>query len=258
VDKGLNGFATDMTLGNAKQEEAAERRDTVVDRLRRIISDEIVTGALGPGVRLDEQGLADRFSVSRTPVREALSQLVGLGLVEKRPHKGVVVLMQSYERLLQLFEVMAELEGACARFAAERMTRHERAHLRRMHATAMVLVEENDTEKYAEHNTEFHRLIYDGTHNPALVETAFEARRKVFHFRRAQFRLANRVQLSQEEHECIVAAISRGDPNSAYESAKQHILTVREAAAQLIAATPPLAVRPARLAIGDRRPQSGG
>lgn len=215
------------------------RHETVVDRIRRILSDEIVTGALGPGIRLDEQGLADRFSVSRTPIRETLSQLSALGLVEKRPHKGVVVLMQSHERLLQLFEVMAELEGACARFAAERMNEEEKRHLKRMHQDAVALAKGDDIDGYERHNTEFHRLIYNGTHNPALVETTFEARRRIFHFRRAQFRLANRVRLSQKEHGRIVRAIVRGDGNAAYESAKAHILTVREASARLIADSEP-------------------
>lgn len=222
-------------------------RETVVDQLRRVLSDEIVTGVLGPGVRLDEQGLADRFSVSRTPIREALSQLAGLGLVEKRPHRGVVVLMQSHERLLQLFEVMAEIEGACARLAAQRMTGDEKAHLREVHNAAVALVENNDIEGYEDHNTEFHRLIYEGTHNPAMVETAFEARRKVFHFRRAQFRLSNRLRQSQEEHQGIVAAILRCDPNNAYECANRHILTVREAAAQIIATNP---TRPVHQLVG--------
>jgi len=211
-----------------------KQQETVVDRIRRIISDDIISGALGPGVRLDEQGLADRFSVSRTPIRETLSQLSALGLVEKRPHKGVIVLVQSHERLLQLFEVMAELEGACARFAAERMTDEERAHLKRMHAAAVVLAKRGDIDQYERHNTEFHRLIYNGTHNSALVETAFEARRRVFHFRRAQFRLENRVRLSQQEHGRIVRAILKGDANAAYDSAKAHILIVREASATLI------------------------
>jgi DNA-binding GntR family transcriptional regulator len=227
-----------MPLDKRRTKAARPPRETVVDQLCRILSDEIVTGVLGPGIHLDEQSLTDRFSVSRTPIRETLSQLAGLGLVEKRPHKGVVVLMQSYERLLQLFEVMAELEGACARFAADRMTGQEKLHLRRIHEGAVALVEANDVDDYEKHNTEFHRLIYDGTHNPALVETAFEARRKVFHFRRAQFRLADRLRHSQEEHERIVSAISRGDANDAYESAKQHILTVREAASELLGASP--------------------
>jgi DNA-binding GntR family transcriptional regulator len=237
-----------MAPNSIPSKKAETQRETAVDQLCRILSDEIVTGVLCPGVRLDEQSLADRFSVSRTPIREALSQLAGLGLVEKRPHKGVVVLVQSHMRLLQLFEVMAELEGACARFAAERMTAEETAHLRKMHEAAAALVEDGDVDEYEEHNTEFHRLIYDGTHNPALVEMAFEARRKVFHFRRAQFRLENRVRLSQEEHEGIVDAICQADADRAYESAKKHILTVREAAAKLPATNPThLSVQPGGL-----------
>lgn len=210
-----------------------EERETVVDQLRRILSDEIVTGVLGPGVRLDEQSLADRFAVSRTPVRETLSQLSALGLVEKRPHKGVIVLVQSQERILQLFEVMAELEGACARFAAERMSEAEKTHLHQLYDQGVSLVAVDDVPAYEELNTQFHQAIYDGTHNPALVETAFEARRRVFHFRRAQFRLTNRVPLSHAEHGRVVDAIDQGDGTRAYECMKAHILTVREAAAAL-------------------------
>lgn len=214
-------------------------RETVVDQLRRILSEEIVTGVLGPGVRLDEQGLADRFQVSRTPIREALSQLSALGLVEKRPHKGVVVLVQSQERLLQLFEVMAELEGACARFAATRMDRAERDRLLALHDGAAGLVEANDVLGYEAHNTVFHQSIYDGTHNPALVEFASDARRRVFHFRSAQFRVSDRVRLSHEEHAAIVSAILGGDGEAAYGAAKAHILTVRRASARLVARTGP-------------------
>lgn len=211
-----------------------KERETVVDRLRRILSDEIVRGVLGPGVRLDEQGLADRFAVSRTPVRETLSQLSALGLVEKRPHKGVVVLVQSQERLQQLFEVIAELEAACARFAAERMSGRERQALLDLHRSADPLVEAEDIASYAGHNISLHQAIYDGTQNPALVDTTFEARRRVLHYRRAQFRLENRVPLSHAEHGRIVAAIVAGDGTAAYEAMKAHILTVREASATML------------------------
>src|SRR6187397_1665851 len=62
-----------------------------------------------------------RFSVSRTPVREALRQLVASGLVEARAHRGAVVAQPSLDRLTEMFEAMAELEALCAWFAAERM-----------------------------------------------------------------------------------------------------------------------------------------
>jgi DNA-binding GntR family transcriptional regulator len=215
-----------------------EKRELIVDQLRRILSDEIVTGVLGPGVKLDEQALADRFEVSRTPVREVLSQLSVLGLVERRPHRGVVVLQQSQERLLQLFEVMAELEGACARFAAERMSADERGVLIALHGEAAALVEAGDAAGYDELNSRFHQLIYDGTHNPALVEIALDARRRVFHFRRAQFRIPDRVRASHQEHCRVVDAISLGDGGAAYAAMKAHILTVKDVSAAMVSRRP--------------------
>lgn len=215
-----------------------EKRELIVDQLRRVLSEEIVTGVLGPGVKLDEQALADRFQVSRTPVREVLSQLSVLGLVERRPHRGVVVLQQSQERLLQLFEVMAELEGACARFAAERMSEAEKGLLLALHAQAATLAEAADAAAYDELNSRFHRLIYDGTHNPALVEMALDARRRVFHFRHAQFRIPDRVRNSHQEHCRVVAAIAAGDGAAAYEAMKAHILTVKDVSAAMVSRPP--------------------
>ena len=104
--------------------------ETRTDRLVRALSDEIVAGRLGPGARLDEQSLADRFGLSRTPVREALGQLAAIGLVEKRPHRGVVVAAFTVERMMHMFEVMAELEALCARLAARRMSLGAKAALR--------------------------------------------------------------------------------------------------------------------------------
>ena len=86
-------------------------------------------GALPPGAALDEMELARRFSVSRTPVREAIRQLAASGLIEARAHRAAVVAQPSEERLTGMFEAMAELEALCAGFAAERMTGAERRAL---------------------------------------------------------------------------------------------------------------------------------
>src|SRR6187200_2956055 len=78
------------------------------------------------GSALDETDIARRFSVSRTPVREALRQLVASGLVESRAHRGAVVAQPSLDRLTEMFEAMAELEAICAGLAAERMPAADR------------------------------------------------------------------------------------------------------------------------------------
>ncbi len=95
---------------------------TRAEELRLQLADEIVRGVLPPGAALDETDIARRFNVSRTPVREALRQLVASGLVEARAHRGAVVAQPSIERLTGMFEAMAELEALCAGLAAERMT----------------------------------------------------------------------------------------------------------------------------------------
>src|SRR5258708_26468561 len=95
---------------------------TRAEELRLQLADEIVRGALPPGAALDETDIARRFKVSRTPVREALRQLVASGLVDARAHRGAVVARPSIERLTGRFGAMAELEALCAALPAERMT----------------------------------------------------------------------------------------------------------------------------------------
>jgi DNA-binding GntR family transcriptional regulator len=110
---------------------------TRAEELRLQLADEIVRGALAPGAALDETEIARRFSVSRTPVREALRQLVASGLVEARAHRGAVVARPSLERLGGMFEAMAELEALCAGLAAQRMTPVERQRLEAIHESAI-------------------------------------------------------------------------------------------------------------------------
>ena len=102
--------------------------------LKDEIENEIITGRFPPGERLDEVSLAERYGVSRTPIREALHALAASGLLEVRPHRGTIVAEVSPERLFEMFEVMAEMEAMCARHAARRMTEAEHRELEAAHA----------------------------------------------------------------------------------------------------------------------------
>ena len=81
-----------------------ESRVILADSIRRTLADEIFSGAIKVNHRLDEQELADRFKVSRTPVREALRQLATAGLVEIKPRRGAVVVPSDPELIGQVFE----------------------------------------------------------------------------------------------------------------------------------------------------------
>jgi len=103
------------------------------DRVRRRIADQIISGSLRPGEELDEKKLAEAFNVSRTPVREALRQRAAASLMEWRPHQSAVVAKITPSKMVEMFEVMAELEGFCGRLAACRMTTAEHATLVSIH-----------------------------------------------------------------------------------------------------------------------------
>jgi DNA-binding GntR family transcriptional regulator len=215
-------------LVNDRDLRAPTVRKTRAEELRAQLADDIVRGTLAPGQTLDEMELARRFGVSRTPVREAIRQLAASGLVETRPHRGAVVARPSHERILGMFEAMAELEALCAGLAAERMTAAERHGLEAVHEALRVLIQSGDPQRYHEANEQFHATIYAGAHNAYLAEMTFATRTRVQPFRRAQFRLIGRLAKSHMEHDRVVLAILRGDRAGAATAMRAHILTVGE------------------------------
>jgi DNA-binding GntR family transcriptional regulator len=204
------------------------RRRTLADELRLQLADEILRGLISPGAALDETELARRFGVSRTPVREAIRQLDASGLVEVRPHRGAVVARPSEERLIGMFEAMAELEALCAGLAAERMTAAERGALEAVHEELRALMHGGDPQHYHEVNEAFHATIYAGAHNSYLAEMTHATRKRVQPFRRAQFRNLGRLAKSHLEHDRVVVAILRGDRVGAAAAMRLHIVKVRE------------------------------
>ena len=202
-------------------------RITRAEELRLQLADEIVRGALPPGASLDETDLARRFSVSRTPVREALRQLAASGLVDSQAHRGAVVARPSVERLTGMFEAMAELEALCAGLAAERMSPTERHRLEAVHEELRLLSHAGNPERFHEVNERFHNTIYAGSQNDYIAEITLATRVRVQPFRRAQFRNLGRLAKSQAEHDRVVVAILRGDKTGAASAMRAHIELVR-------------------------------
>ena len=200
----------------------------------RAIADGIVIGDLKPGGKLDEATLAERFAVSRTPIREALAQLAAMGLVDRRPNRGAIVTVVTQGQLASMFESMAELEGICARFSALRMTSNERAILESSHHASSRLVHLGKKEDYETYNTEFHSCLYRGAHNTHVLELVSLTRSRLAPFRRAQFRVPGRLAKSWDEHDAIVTAIMRGDASAAGEAACAHVNKVGNASSVFV------------------------
>ncbi len=199
---------------------------TLAEKLATAIADGILSGALKPGVRLDEIGLAQQHGVSRTPVREALRQLTTSGLIDMRPRKGAIVSKATPEQVESLFVAMAEMEATCARLAAMSMTPVERRRLQAQHEAMAVLATDGDMAAYSDANVAFHSAIYAGAHNEPVSEFARSLRRRVGPFRRAQFQVAGRLTRSNQEHDAVVRAILAGDSEGAHKAMLHHVSLV--------------------------------
>jgi DNA-binding GntR family transcriptional regulator len=215
-----------------------ERRQRRADQIRLELEQRIVTGALEPGARLEEQGLADEFGVSRTPVREALAQLASMDLVELRPRQGAQVKLLSLRDLVDIFDVMAELEGMCARLAARRITAGEREQLQAAHDETKAFVAAGDADGYYAANARFHEIIYAASHNHFLKETAHGIRNRCAPYRRLQLRQVGRIAKSYAEHGAILAAILSGNEERSNQLARAHILIQGEVFNDFVAALP--------------------
>lgn len=195
-----------------------------------------MSGEFVPGSRLDEQQLAQRYSVSRTPVREALRQLATTGLIEVRPRRGAIVAEITPEQLEDLFVAMGELEATCARLAALTMSTTERRRLQALHERMGELAKTDDVTAFADANDALHAMVYAGSHNSVIADTTIALRRRLAPFRRAQFHLEGRPPRSHKEHDAVVKAILRGDAATAHSAMLKHVTLVEDSFEELIAA----------------------
>ena len=207
----------------------------IVQGLRDEIENRILTGELGPGARLDEVQLATRFGVSRTPIREALMQLCATGLVDIRPRRGAVVIELGPERLYEMFEVMAELEGLAGAHAARRHTDEDRAALVEAHDKCVESTESGDTDAYYYDNELFHSAIYAASHSVFLAEQCSTLHRRLRPYRRLQLRVRNRMKVSLTEHASIVDAILGGHAERARALLRNHIAVQGDRFSDLVA-----------------------
>ena len=206
------------------------------DRVRRQIADQIISGALRPGEELDEKKIAETFDVSRTPVREALRQLAAANLVEWRPHQSAVVAKITPSKMVEMFEVMAELEGFCGRLAARRMTPLEHKTLTSIHKKFRPFVDARDREGYHDLNKSFHEAIYTGSHNGYLREQAIALYGRLAPYRAYQLKRPDALRVASQEHKAIVDAIVSGNGDRAQRLLVDHVSLSNELFSDLVAA----------------------
>ena len=202
---------------------APTARVNLSDKIRAALEEEIVSGTLTAGCRIDEQELMERFGVSRTPAREALQQLATTGLVEMVPRQGAVVAQLSLSAYVAMLEMLAELEGLAARLSARRMPLALRKDLQAAVKACEDAAARDNVEEYERANRWFHETVYDGSLNEVLARQLREMRLRMRQPQRSLFDRPNRIRNSLIEHRVIVEAILAGDEAGADNGMVQHI-----------------------------------
>jgi len=185
-----------------------------------MILEAIDIGVYKPGDRLVESELAERFGVSRTPVREALQRLETQSLLA-RDGRSLVVASLDHSQLAELYVVRSELEGLAARLAAQHATEEEVQVLEQMIADDHALID--DPSALARANRRFHRQIHLASHNRYLYQQLDLVYRTMALMATTSLAATGRGSAALEEHATIVAAIRARDAAAAYEALKAHI-----------------------------------
>ena len=173
-----------------------------------------------PGDRLVESELAERFGVSRTPVREALQRLETQSLLT-RDGRSLIVASLDHGQLSDLYVVRGELEGLAAKLAARHATPEEVRVLRDMVEADRALT--GDPDALARANRRFHKQIHLASHNRFLVQQLDLVHRSMALLATTSISAAGRGTDTIAEHERIVAAIEAGDGEAAYRALRDHI-----------------------------------
>ena len=185
-----------------------------------MILEAIDIGTYRPGDRLVESELAERFGVSRTPIREALQRLETQSLL-MRDGRSLIVASLDHNQMAELYVVRGELEGLAARLAARHATAEEVRVLREMVDADNALA--GNPNALARANKRFHKQIHLASHNRYLVQQLDLVHRSMALMATSSLAVEGRGEIAQAEHNRIVEMIEARDEDGADEALRTHI-----------------------------------
>lgn len=189
------------------------------DQLRNAL----LTGELRPNARLVESELAERFGMSRTPVREVLQRLEAEGLVASE-RRAWTVREPTSQEIHDRYEIRAALEGYAAGLAARRLSDADRQQIQHALDAGQVYIETGDPDLLFDINERFHRAVVAAAKNEQLAELLDRNRNFFFNDRLARLLTEDEALRSTREHVGIAEAILAGEAEQAERLARRHVL----------------------------------
>lgn len=201
-----------------------ERHQTLREKILETIREAILKGNLKPGEKVAEPELAERFGISRTPIREAFRQLESEGYLTVIPRKGAVVTALSERDVQEFYAIKSILEGYAASLAAGKLTDKELEKLDAVNEKLRHLAQDGDVKTFYRIHNEFHEIFLKAADNNKLYELIHQLGLKFNRLRMASLSVNGRMEISVEEHDKLLDAFRRKDGNAAEDLVKKTAL----------------------------------
>ena len=192
-----------------------EHHQTLREKILESIRDAILKGVLKPGERVAEPELAERFGISRTPIREAFRQLESEGYLTTIPRKGAVVAALSERDLQEFYAVKSTLEGYAAKLAAKNLTDRELTKLESINGRLKQLASDGDVKSFYKTHNEFHETFLKAADNSRLHELITHLGRKFSRMRMVSLSVTGRMAISVDDHDKLIDVLRNRDGQAA-------------------------------------------
>jgi DNA-binding GntR family transcriptional regulator len=202
-----------------------ERHQTLREKILETIRDAILKGNMKPGERVSEPDLAERFGISRTPIREAFRQLESEGYLHVVPRKGAVVASLSERDIEEFYAIKIILEGFAARMAAEKLTARDLERLESINERLQKIASEGDVKNFFRVHNEFHEVFIKAAGNEKLHDMINQLVMKFKRLRLASLSQPGRMEISVEDHRNMIQAFKDHDGDRA-DSLVRHAATI--------------------------------
>lgn len=199
--------------------------ESAAARIASALRSEIMHGDLAPGSKLAQVSLAERFGVSRIPVRDALQILAGEGLVEPSANATVVVTSMSVEELQELYDLRGAIEPMATQLAVPNVGRADVLYMRKQLER---MAESGDARTWLAANTEFHAVVYRRANRPRTIELIEQLRRQTDRYIYLHLEAIGHTFHLDAEHEEILAAVEQRDGPLTARLTREHLAAAHD------------------------------
>lgn len=204
------------------------------------IRDAITYGEFKPGERLVELELCKKYTMGRTPIREAIHQLQAEGYIDLFHNKGAIITRYSVEDLESIFDIVAVLESYATEAAVRRLGPSEKLQLRSMAEDIKKVTDRHDYKKWLEKNALFHGYFVRLTGNPYLGAEINSLRGRIYRYRIITLTIPGQIEEFIRAHDEILEFVMKGDAVRAGKAMRRHILKNKDGLIKFLRQSPGL------------------